>query len=87
MLIGDGFFFIVGKYNTTVACQTARELLESFRLAFSGVFIVQGVTYLDSQLGFRNIKVNFKAIVIKEHTLVFWIVAINANTKSRFLKK
>ena len=41
---------------------------------FFGTAVENGI----SQLGFRNIKVNFKAIVIKEHTLVFWIVAINA---------
>ena len=66
MLINDGFFFIIGKDDTTAARQTAREFLKGLGFSFSGVFIAQGVTYLNSQFCFRNIKVYFKIVMIKD---------------------
>ena len=78
MLIGDGFFFIVGKDDPTAARQTVRGFLKSFCFTFSGVFFAKGVTYLDGKFCVRDIKVDFKNIMIKENVFVFGVMTISA---------
>jgi hypothetical protein len=42
MLIGDGFFFIVGKDDPTAARQTVRGFLKSFCFTFFGCLLREG---------------------------------------------
>ena len=77
--IGDGVRLIVGQNNATVARQNLWQLFQGLQLPVEGgLCLSDTVGCLYGQLDLWDIEIHLNLVVIEEHTLVIFVMAILA---------